>query len=90
VDRDYQAAGIYGFAVVPRYQGRGIGRQVLATLARQLKAEGVADIGLEVSVTNDAALRLYLSCGFDVMGTEDYYEVRFEPRGTDPPDTSGR
>ncbi|MGO9879564.1 MAG: GNAT family N-acetyltransferase [Acidimicrobiales bacterium] len=90
VDRDDQAAGIYGFAVVPRYQGRGIGRQVLATLARQLKAEGVADIGLEVSVTNDAALRLYLSCGFDVMGTEDYYEVRFEPRGTDPPDTSGR
>jgi len=84
VDRDDHAAGIYGFAVVPRYQGRGIGGQVLSTLARDLKAEGVADIGLEVSVTNDAALRLYLSCGFDVMGTEDYYELRFESQGTDP------
>ena len=84
MDRDDHAAGIYGFAVVPRYQGRGIGGQVLSTLARDLKAEGVADIGLEVSVTNDAALRLYLSCGFDVMGTEDYYELRFESQGTDP------
>jgi len=84
VDRNDRAAGIYGFAVVPRYQGRGIGRQVLSTLARYLKAEGVADIGLEVSVTNDAALHLYLSCGFDVMGTEDYYELRLAPRGADP------
>ena len=25
--------------------------------------------------SNDAALRLYLSCGFDVMGTEDYFAV---------------
>ncbi len=75
VDRSDDAAGIYGFAVLPEFQGRGIGRQVLSTLARDLKAEGVADIGLEVSCTNDAALHLYLSCGFDVMGTEDYYAV---------------
>ncbi len=75
VDREPGTAGIYGFAVVPKYQGRGIGRQVLSTLARDLGAEGVAEVGLEVSVTNDAALRLYLSCGFDVIGTEDYYAV---------------
>ena len=62
---------------------------MLSTLARDLKAEGAADIGLEVSVTNDAALRLYLSCGFDVMGTEDYYQVRVEPESTDPEGTSG-
>jgi ribosomal protein S18 acetylase RimI-like enzyme len=36
---------------------------------------GAAEIELEVSCANDAALHLYLSCGFDVMGTEDYYAV---------------
>ena len=80
VDRDTDAAGIYGFAVLPEYQGRGIGRQVLSSLARDLVAEGVAQIGLEVSVTNDSALHLYLTCGFDVMGTEDYYAVTLPTR----------
>ena len=78
VDRGADAAGIYGFAVLPEYRGRGIGRQVLSSLARDLDAEGVAQIGLEVSVTNDSALHLYLSCGFDVMGTEDYYAVSLQ------------
>jgi len=84
VDRDGSSAGIYGFAVVPEHRGRGIGRQVLSTLARDLKAEGATEIGLEVSVANDAALHLYLSCGFDVMGTEDYYALQFESRRADP------
>jgi ribosomal protein S18 acetylase RimI-like enzyme len=81
VDRDDDAAGIYGFAILAEFQGRGIGRQVLSALARDLSADGVAEIGLEVSCTNDTALRLYTSCGFDVMGTEDYYAVRLRPRG---------
>jgi len=75
VDRDDDAAGIYGFAVLPEFQGRGIGRQVLSALARELPAEGTRNVSLEVSTSNDAALRLYLSCGFDVIGTEDYFSV---------------
>ena len=75
VDRDDDTAGIYGFAVLPEFQGRGIGRQVLSDLARDLPAEGAPNVSLEVSTSNDAALRLYLSCGFDVMGTEDYFAV---------------
>jgi ribosomal protein S18 acetylase RimI-like enzyme len=73
VDRDLDAAGIYGFAVLPEFQGRGIGRQVLSRLAQELPSEGLTNVSLEVSVTNDAALHLYSSCGFDVMGTEDYW-----------------
>ena len=71
-----EAAGIYGFAILPEFQGRGIGRQVLSSLARELRAEGMAQIGLEVSCNNDSALHLYLTCGFDVTGTEDYYAVQ--------------
>jgi ribosomal protein S18 acetylase RimI-like enzyme len=36
----------------------------------------MAQIGLEVSCNNDSALHLYLTCGFDVTGTEDYYAVQ--------------
>ncbi len=75
VDREDGAAGIYGFAVLPQFQGRGIGRQVLSDLARDLPAQGARSVSLEVATSNDAALGLYLSCGFDVMGTEDYFAV---------------
>ncbi len=53
---------------------------MLSGLARELVAEGVAEVGLEVSCTNDSALHLYLSCGFEVTGTEDYYSVTVVPR----------
>jgi ribosomal protein S18 acetylase RimI-like enzyme len=79
VERGPDGADVYGFAVTPAHQGRGIGRQVLSGLARELVAEGVARVGLEVSSTNDSALGLYLSCGFEVTGTEDYYEVNLAP-----------
>jgi ribosomal protein S18 acetylase RimI-like enzyme len=75
VERSDDAADIYGFAVSPQFQGHGIGRQVLSGLSRDLVAEGLTRVGLEVSCTNDSALGLYLSCGFDVTGTEDYFAV---------------
>ena len=79
VERKGEVAGIYGFAVLPRHQGQGIGRQVLSGLARELLAEGMREVGLEVSVSNDSALHLYESCGFEVTGTEDYYKVAVAP-----------
>ena len=64
-----------GLPSCPNSRDGGSAARCCRALARDLNAEGVADIGLEVSCTNDAALHLYLSCGFDVMGTEDYYAV---------------
>ena len=64
----------------PAHRGRGIGRQVLSGLAGELLTEGIKRVGLEVSSTNDSALGLYLSCGFEVTGTEDYYEVPISAR----------
>lgn len=75
VERGPDGADIYGFAVSPAFQGRGIGRLVLSRLANDLVAEGIGRVGLEVASTNDGALGLYLSCGFEVTGTEDYYAV---------------
>jgi ribosomal protein S18 acetylase RimI-like enzyme len=77
VERGQDSADVYGFAVTSANRGRGIGRQALSTIVGELAAEGIARVGLEVSSTNDSALVLYVSCGFDVTGTEDYYEVTF-------------
>jgi ribosomal protein S18 acetylase RimI-like enzyme len=75
--REGDAAGIYGFAVDSAWQGRGIGRDVLRRVCRQLRAEGVHRIGLEVAVDNDHAIGLYTSLGFPPVTTEDYYSLPF-------------
>jgi len=73
--RQGEAAGIYGFAVDPAWQGRGIGRDVLRRVCHQLRDEGVHRIGLEVAVDNDHAMGLYTSLGFTPVTTEDYYAL---------------
>ena len=73
--RESEAAGIYGFAVDPAWQGRGIGRDVLRRVCQQLRDEGVHRIDLEVAVDNDHAMGLYTSLGFTPVTTEDYYAL---------------
>jgi ribosomal protein S18 acetylase RimI-like enzyme len=73
--RDGDHAGISGFVVDPAQQGRGIGRQVLRRVCRDLRHSGARQIGLEVEVDNDRALGLYTSVGFTQATTEDYYAL---------------
>jgi ribosomal protein S18 acetylase RimI-like enzyme len=75
VTRDQDTSGIYGFAVDSAWQGRGIGRDVLRRVCRQLRDQGIQRIGLEVEVENDHALGLYTSLGFTQLTTEDYYAL---------------
>ncbi len=74
VTRDGDTGSVYGFAVDPVLQGRGIGRDVLRRVCRELRDQGVRQIGLEVAVENEHALGLYTSLGFVQTTTEDYYE----------------
>jgi ribosomal protein S18 acetylase RimI-like enzyme len=67
--------GIYGFAVHPADQGRGIGRDVLRRCCRLLREEGASRVGLEVAVENEHALGLYTDTGFVPVTTEDYYAL---------------
>jgi ribosomal protein S18 acetylase RimI-like enzyme len=75
VTRQQDTGGVYGFAVHPAWQRRGIGRDALRRVCRQLRDEGVRRVGLEVAVENDHALNLYTSLGFTQMTTEDYYAL---------------
>jgi len=68
-------AGVYGFAVDPAHQGKGIGRDVLARVCREVRARGVPRVTLEVETENAAALGLYTSLGFELVAGEDYWEV---------------
>lgn len=68
--------GIYSFAVIPDYQGRGYGRQMLEEAIYAVRADhNQKTIMLDVDVANERAFRLYHSCGFDIKTTYDYYSI---------------
>ena len=67
--------GVYGFAVDPAVQGRGIGRDVLARCCRLLRADGCDEVTLEVETQNAGALHLYTSTGFVPEAGEDYWAL---------------
>jgi ribosomal protein S18 acetylase RimI-like enzyme len=75
VTRDGDIGGVYGFAIEPRYQRQGIGRDALRRACRQLRADGATVVNLEVEVDNDSALALYTSLGFEAVVTEDYWTL---------------
>jgi ribosomal protein S18 acetylase RimI-like enzyme len=75
VRRSPEQWGIYGFAVEPRHQGIGIGRDLLRRVCRQAHRAGVTRLHLEVEVNNDRALGLYTSLGFTPTSTEDYFDI---------------
>ncbi|MHC0038316.1 GNAT family N-acetyltransferase [Pseudoneobacillus sp. C159] len=66
-------AWIFGFAVLPGYQGKGIGRKALTNVVLEQHQNGYP-IFLEVEAKNANALRLYESCGFKAYHSQDYYE----------------
>jgi ribosomal protein S18 acetylase RimI-like enzyme len=75
VTRDGATGGVYGFAVDPKWQGRGIGREVLRRVCVELFGEGFQRVGLEVATQNEHALGLYTSLGFKMVTTEDYFSL---------------
>lgn len=65
---------LLNLAVAPDHRGAGIGRGLLAAVLADASAGGGSCVALEVAETNHAALRLYRSVGFAVVGRRpDYY-----------------
>lgn len=75
LDEMEQSIGVYGFFVLPDYRGRGYGRQLLEEAIRIIRSDSPKPITIEVDTTNARAMGLYLSVGFDVKTTYDYYAV---------------
>jgi ribosomal-protein-alanine N-acetyltransferase len=69
-------AHILNLCVGEAYRCRGIGRQLLNSLIERACAAGMADAYLEVRPSNTAAIRLYLSLGFEQVGMRrGYYQA---------------
>ena len=67
--------GIYAFEIRMGYRGLGYGRQMLEEAVRTVRAESQKRVMLDVETDNTNAIGLYLSCGFEVKTTYDYYGV---------------
>lgn len=67
-------ATLLNIAVLPDYQGRGLGARLLRELLEHLSAAGVARFLLEVRQSNERAIGLYRRFGFVDDGVRrDYY-----------------
>lgn len=65
---------IASVAVLPEHRARGIGSKLLGACERELCEMGVTRFGLEVSVENIVAVRMYESNGYQVKSLiVDYY-----------------
>jgi ribosomal-protein-alanine acetyltransferase len=68
------AAHVISIATDPEYRGRGIGKLLLCTALRLLAEGRVREVFLEVRVSNEVALKLYESAGFQLVETlKNYY-----------------
>ena len=70
-----EEAYIAGVGVLPAYQRRGYGRQMIAQTVHDVLALGQQRIVLEVEANNRNALTLYQSCGFKEVSSFDYYSL---------------
>ncbi|WP_064091263.1 GNAT family N-acetyltransferase [Rossellomorea aquimaris] len=72
VQRLENQSGIYGFAIDPSFQSKGIGRTALSLTVLE-EAKRTKDIFLDVAADNSTALKLYESSGFRTIYSQDYY-----------------
>ena len=69
-------AHILNLCVGEAYRCRGVGRRLLSVLVERATSGGMAEAFLEVRPSNTAAIRLYLSLGFEQVGMRrGYYQA---------------
>jgi ribosomal protein S18 acetylase RimI-like enzyme len=75
VAKDGGQGSVYAFVISSEWRARGVGREVLGRVCRDLFDAGAGHVNLEVEVANERALGLYTSIGFSQVATDDYYEL---------------
>lgn len=71
-------ASIHGLGVLPEYQGKGYGKEMLYALINNIIEYKVKDICIEVESKNDNAFQLYKNTGFEVESAWEYYRKVLE------------
>jgi ribosomal protein S18 acetylase RimI-like enzyme len=73
LDHGEETIGIFAVGILPDYQGRSYGRQMLEEAIHAIRSYSQKPIFLFVNVENTRAIKLYHSCGFAIKTTYDYY-----------------
>ena len=68
---------IHRLCVNPKLQGKGVANETLLHIERELKAQGVKSIRLDVFSENPPALRLYERTGYRKTGEAEWRKGRF-------------
>lgn len=72
---------LLNITVVPAWQGRGVAIVMLDRLAAECRRQGLAQLWLEVRVSNERAREVYRRYGFAEVGRRRaYYPVQQGPR----------
>jgi ribosomal-protein-alanine N-acetyltransferase len=66
-------AELLNFCLAPAHQGQGLAKPFLDQVLADMAGQGAATIFLEVRESNEAALRLYVSVGFNEIGRRKGY-----------------
>ena len=61
---------VHDLWVEPAYRNEGLARQMMMLAVERFREIGVAQVRMDVAYKNDAARRLFESCGFRVSTTE--------------------
>ncbi|MBE0523139.1 MAG: ribosomal protein S18-alanine N-acetyltransferase [Methanosarcinales archaeon] len=64
---------IFTIAVLPKYQNKGIGTNLLTNMCSVLKKKGAKEVGLEVRMSNFSAQQFYLKRDFIPVWVENGY-----------------
>ena len=65
----YKHRASVAIALYQKYTGMGIGRAMLEKIIAIAKDKGIEQLELEVVATNERAIGLYKSVGFEICGT---------------------
>jgi ribosomal protein S18 acetylase RimI-like enzyme len=78
------AAWIYNIEIFPDHRGQGYGRALLAAAEERSRAQGAAEIGLNVFGANTVARSLYESAGYEIASLQ-LSKPLTGPAATEPP-----
>lgn len=73
VSYQFDEAHLLNLCVAPGYQRRGAGRRLLRHLVARSARDGMTAVILEVRISNDSAIALYASEGFEPIGERPGY-----------------
>lgn len=71
-------ASIFGYGILPVYQGNGYGMGLINYVLRQLIKEKMKEVNLQVNSNSKKAMKIYNTIGFQVITQYDYYGYEIE------------